>query len=141
MAVSATPWALEGVYLASLLLVAVVMVLRGGSSHAGFIACTVSALLLLHLVGHWRGELTGLRPIVLQLLSTWLNVSLLVGTRLNPFRAALSSADLSRVRGPWRDRSATYDGRFVHSPKRWPWLSLFAGGSLALALVRPDLFF
>lgn len=131
---------LEVLYLISLAVVAVIMYLRGGVSHLVFTAGAVGSLAVLHAVGVWRSSLLFGVVAGAQLLSIWLNVSILIGTKLNPFRAALNSADFRRLKGSWKSPSPTDDVRYVTPPVRWPTICLFAVGGVALVLGRPDLF-
>jgi hypothetical protein len=128
-------------YAATLALFVVVALLRGGSSERANVAYLAGSLLGLFLVGLWRHDLLFDERVGMILTGAWLNLSTLLGTRMNPFRLTLNSADLARLAGPWPDKSARpRDPRFVKPPVRAPTLILFFSGAAIIALVESHIF-
>ncbi|MHA7133255.1 hypothetical protein [Oerskovia turbata] len=126
------------VYAASLMALAVLLVLRGGRSEAGTIITLCASLVALLLGGLVRAQSTHGETVWTILVGAWLCWALTIGTKGNPFRAILNSADLARSRGygPWRGEDQEV-GRYVRPPVRWPTLTLFFGGAALLLLVVP----
>jgi hypothetical protein len=129
------------VYLFSYTSLVTVLVLRGGRSDAGRIVGVASSLVLLLVGALVRTQLSGDESPWIVLAGAWLCVSLLLGTKGNPFRAMLNSADLARLRGYgiWRGEEREV-GRYVRPPLQWPVILIFAVGVVIMYLVFPEWF-